>query len=187
MKNNFFLGLALATVVISAIFWSCSNDNDQSNTTNFEQTDLSQMTPKNLSHSDTIIGYIDTNGIFQLTADKNEILSNWNYNLKELVGIDAFLNDIEVIKIDTDDYFLKGTGTSDWGASMSLHFNLNNSNISLSKVNCTSKACATSETGCVPRKSQKSCTPCNGGISDCTKTVTSASMGVAELDSSYVL
>ncbi len=120
--------------------------------------------------------------IDDISIEKEEVTDFQKRLLSELAisMSEEFTNDVKVIKSELAEIENKYYLTTIWenGYRTNTIIGKNNPNgrhfLMGGKISCTSKTCATNG-GCVPREDGKSCTPCNLGFGDCTKTVFSES------------
>lgn len=116
-------------------------------------------------------------GVPVITVDQQSLRSTYNTNLLTLSGIDGQFISVSLV-ISTEagiDYYLVFNGPV---YKSSLPANLGSDGVSIvviGTMSCTTSACSSEDSGCVPRGNGLSCSPCaNKGT--CTKTVSSNSM-----------
>lgn len=137
--------LSSVIILFTLFFWSCQNE------------DLSDENPNAIAKI--------VNEKTQFTVDKSLVKMQWESELKTEIDNINF-DEVKIIKID-DNYYLRGY-SKDYISTKLLV--LQGKLLAPSGTTCTSKACATSSTACMPQK-DGSCSACWFG--DCTRTTSS--------------
>lgn len=165
MKKLFDLSMAI--IASLTIFIGCDKDNENFVNENEKGTIVSKSTESEY------VGKITADGEFIFLKDQAILLENWNYNLLTHYGIDAQLTSLYFFKDDLGDIYLRARGEQ---YSSTAAISLFDGFLKGEGITCSSKTCSDSPKECVPKKDKLSCTSCDWGTGDCTKSVTAVAI-----------
>lgn len=160
MKNH-YLKTIFFYVFLTFIFSCSSDDNLKQSELNYKvENSIVGKEIAKLKNEDIIFSVSESSinkGVKNLVDPINE--NNLDYNKSKIIKID-------------NSYYLRSFSDNGLITTTLLEEENNNGNITLlvAGISCSSDACSSSSSGCIPRDDKKSCTTCFG---DCKKTITS--------------
>lgn len=165
-----------AILLFSVVLFACNNNPKQSN----ESTDksASRKTGSTGDEDTTIVIASVTGGVTMFVADPTILKSDWQTFINsQLEPESCTLTKVEIVpNSDASIYYLVASGTMSGGENMKASIELEQGSpsclmVSGFTVTCTTSACSSEGTGCVPVL--LACNPCSNG-GKCTKTVSSS-------------